>query len=481
MAAPKRKNNAAEIAAAREALWRQGVVHWLLYPHQKDLYDSYQQCQDKVIFWNCSRRLGKSTVTCVIAIEECLKTPNTIIKYCCAKQVDAKGIIRPLIRDLVKTCPTDIRPEFKAYEKAYVFPNGSRIEISGLDGGRAESLRGGSAKLAIIDEAGLVGDLKYIIKSIILPTTTTTKGKIILATTPPKSSSHESNYYYQKSRLEGNCITKTVYEASHIDKEELEKIIEECGGVDSVEFRREYLAEWIVDNNRAIIPEFSEVKKEVVKEWARPPFYDSYVSMDLGLKDLTVVLFAYFDFRNDKLIIEDEFVINGQKFTTEALAAGIRRKEAQCFTDPLSGEQTQPYMRISDNNLIVINDLFQLHGLHFLATRKDDSDAALNNLRMMVHNQRIIINPRCQTLISHLENGIWNKQKSSFDRSADGSHYDAIDALKYLVRNVQFSKNPFPSSYGLKSQEDRFNLHKNNPYAGYNQFSQIFNLKGSKR
>ncbi len=441
---------------AREILWNEAEVSWLLHSGQFSLYKSYFDCKEKIVVWNCSRRFGKSFALCVLAIETCLKTPFSIVKYCCAIQNDAKNIIRPLIRQIIDTCPRELRPIYKTQERAYVFANGSRIELSGLDGGRAESIRGGSAHLAIVDEAGLVKDLKYIIRSIILPTTTTTKGKIVLASTPPKSPGHSFIVdFLNRARIQGNLVTKTVFDNPSVDQVELDKIIEECGGMDSNDFRREYLCEIRVDKDFAIVPEFEDVKDKIIKEWVKPPFFDGYVAMDIGMKDLTVVLFSYFDFRNNKLIIDDEFVINGQKFNTKTLAEGIKLKEDENFTNKLSGEMIPPYLRVSDNNLIVIKDLWDLHGLRFLPTRKDDADAALNVLRNYIQDEKIIINPRCKTLIYHLEAGVWNKSKSSYERSgADKGHFDAIDSLKYLIRNVKFNKNPYPKYFDAKSREN---------------------------
>lgn len=464
-------------AQARSILWNQGICHWLLHSGQKSLYDSYFACQEKIVVWSCSRRFGKSWTLCTLALETCLKKSNSIVKYCCAKQVDAKNIIRPLIREIIRSCPKELKPIYKVSERAYVFPNGSRIELSGLDGGRAESIRGGSCDLGIIDEAGLVNDLRYIVRSIILPTTTTTKGKIILASTPPKSPDHEFVYFVSKARLQGNLIEKTVYENPIIDKSELGKIIEECGGEDTVDFKREYLCEFIKDENKAVIPEFDKaLRLKIVKKWPRPPFYDAYVSMDLGLKDLTVCLFAYFDFRNDKIIIEDEYVINGQKMNTTVLADNIRKKEREIFQDPYTGESKVPYIRVCDNNLIVISDMRQLHGLMFMPTRKDDADAALNNTRLMLASEKIIINPKCTTLVAHLENAIWNKARSSYERSGDNGHFDAIDALKYLVRNIQLNKNPYPASFGLSSRENTYTVRENQS-AGTNTWKKAMNIK----
>jgi hypothetical protein len=471
--------NKISVEAARSMLWEQGNLTWKLRSHQVKLHQSYLDCNEKVVVWNCSRRLGKSNTLCIIAIETCLKTPYSIVKYCCAKQKDARNIIREVIRPLIEDCPAHLKPEYKTQEGMWVFPNGSIIQITGLDGGRAESVRGGSSHLAIIDEAGLVKDLPYIMTSIILPTTATTKGKIILASTPPRSPSHPYiTRYLNKARIQGNLVTMTIYDNPYIDPDELKLIIDESGGVDSTDFQREYLCNIIKDENYAIVPEFNPATKvAIVKEWERKPFYDAYVAMDIGVKDLTVVLFAWVDFVANKIIVEDEFVLNGQKFNTNSLAQGIKDKEALNFTDKITGESRTPTLRVSDTTLTVINDLWTSHGIRFLPTRKDDADAALNKVRLMIQNEQIIINPRCKTLIMHLENGIWNKNKTSFERSVEG-HFDAIDALKYLIRNADINRNPFPKGYLDRYNSNKFEWNDNKPKDG-GQWGKVFNIQPS--
>ncbi len=472
--------NKISVEAARDLLWARGELTWKLRTHQKKLYDSYVNCKDKIIVWNCSRRLGKSYALCILSLETCMKTPNVLVKYCCGLQKDARDIIRPLIRELIEDCPLALKPEYKTQEGAWVFPNGSRIQLTGLDRGKAESVRGGSAHLCIIDEAGLVKDLPYIVTSILLPTTATTRGKIVLASTPPRSPSHPYIIrYVNKARIEGNLVTMTVYDNPYIDADELQKLIDESGGVDSTDFQREYLCVIVKDENTAIIPEFNtKTKFNIVKEWPRKPFYDGYVAMDIGVNDLTVVLFGWFDFIAGKVIVEDEFVINGQKFNTNALADGIKIKERDSFTDKVTGEQLLPRLRVSDTSLTVIADLYNIHGLRFLPSRKDDAAAALNQVRMKIQNEEIVINPRCKTLISHLEDGVWNKSKTSFERvtGPEGHHFDAIDALKYLIRGISYQSNPYPKGFLDPTNSNRLEWHTAKPKDAP-QWEKVFNIQ----
>jgi hypothetical protein len=441
--------------AAIAILWNNHVLTWKLDGVQKDLYNAYKNSTAKTIVWLCSRRLGKSYTLCLLAIEQCLQKPNTVIKYIAPTQKHVKMIIRPLFKEILKDCPKELRPEYRTADNIYRFPNGSEVQLAGTDNGRAESLRGGSADICIVDEAGFCDDLKYIVQSILIPTTTTTRGKIILSSTPPKNPDHEFYEYVTLAEYKGNFVKKTIYDAigSRITPEIIKELIDEMGGDESLDFRREYLCEKIVDEESAVVPEMTDklASQIVTDQWARPPYYDCYVGGDIGFHDLTVFLFAYYDFRKAKLVVEDELVMSGRKMTTDFMAAKLKEKEAALWTNPLTQEQKEPYLRVSDNNLIVINDLHSLHGIVFQPTQKDDSDAALNNLRVMLKEGRIIIHPRCKTLIFHLKNAAWNKSRRSYKRSPDAGHYDAVDALKYLVRAVHYQKNPFPANYGQGS------------------------------
>jgi len=419
---------------------------------QKELYECYKKSNGKITVWSCSRRIGKSYALCCLAAEQCIQKPGTIVKYIAPTQKHVKNIIKPLFTEILKDCPKAIKPSFKSSDSIYRFPNGSEIQMAGTDSGHAEGLRGGSSDLCIVDEAGFCDDLTYIVQSILIPTTTTTRGKIILSSTPPLSPDHDFEEYRKEAELKGNYVKKTIYDGlgSRITMDMIQEIIEEYGDESNPAFRREYLCEVITDDKYAIVPEFTkQLESEIVKEWTRAAFADNYVSGDIGAKDLTVYLFGYYDFKEAKLVIEDEFVLNGQEksFTTDDLARGIKEKEALRFLNPLTKEPEPAHLRVSDNNLIVINDLYRLHNLTFIPTAKDDSEAALNNMRIMLKEKRIIINPRCKTLIFHLKNGIWKKGGKEFARSPDAGHYDAIDALKYMVRNINYTRNPYPANY----------------------------------
>lgn len=125
--------------------------------------------------------------------------------------------------------------------------------------------------------------------------------------------------------------------------------------------------------------------------------------------------------------------------------------------------------------------------MQFIATAKDNKEAAINNLRMWVQNERIEIHSRCVHLIYHLENAQWDKNRKKFKHLKDspsgevrGGHADALDSLIYLVRNVVESKNPYPGNYGQLEGSNVFSSgraqhNKNNNIKDF--FTNILNIK----
>jgi hypothetical protein len=409
------------------------------------------ETEHKVVVIGSSRQIGKSFAMTALAIEQCIKQPNSIVKFIAPKVKDIRRIIAPLIREITSDAPSDLRPTFKTQESVFRFPNGSEIQLAGTDNGHAESIRGNKAHLCIIDEAGFCDDLNYIVNSILIPTTTTTGGKIVMASTPPKSPDHDFMMFLRSAELEGRFLKRTIYDNPRLSREDIQRLAEALGGEKSIDFRREYLVEIITSEEDAVVPEFNkELQSKIVKEWPKPPYFDAYVSMDIGVRDMTVILFAYYDFQHAKVIIEDELVFRGNKVLTDDLAYSIKQKESELWTNKYSGETKKPALRVADNNnLILINDLQIKHDLGFLPTLKDNKDAALNNMRMLLRTEKVLINPKCKTLIMHLESAIWDKSRTKYARSADKGHFDAVDAASYLLRNINMNKNPFPANYNF--------------------------------
>lgn len=440
-----------------EELWRRGSISTLkLDPAQKDFDRMVKESKEKIPVILSSRRLGKTYWSLVFAIETCLKTPNAVVKFVAPTKEMINDIIEKTMPQILEDCPDLLRPVQQKSQYKYKFHNGSRLEMAGINSGHADKIRGGHAHLIIVDEAGFCDDLMDTVRRVLIPLTTNTRGKIVLLSTPPDDLEHDFLKLVEDAETRGVLIKKTIYDNPRIKPEEIQDILAAYPGREKhPDFKREYLCQVQKNTQLSVIPEFDEdLAKIIVKEWKKPALFDGYVGMDLGYKDLTVVVFAYYDFRAAKLVIEDEIVMNFQQTgnTLQKLVREMDQKETEIFRDSLTHEFKPPYSRVSDLNYIVLKEIlhFSKGIIKFASAKKDDKQAGINALRIDLASERIIINPRCVVTIRHLKNAKWSKtNKKEFERSVDNGHYDALDALLYLYRAVDFSRNPYPKFYDL--------------------------------
>lgn len=482
---PKKKR--LSIDEAKALLWSAGEIdQFILKGVQKEIFKEASDFSKTLSIILCSRQLGKTTALHVLAVKTCIQNPGCIVKYATPKQNMIRKITKTAMRTILESCPKHLQPEFNTQEKTWVFPNGSEIQLAGTDAGNAENLRGSTALLCIVDEAGFCDDLEYVVNGILFPTTTTTNGKIVLASTPnfnePAHDFHEK--FVIPLQAEGRVVKYTIDESPLLSETQIKRIESRYpGGRTNLQFRCEYLCELVKSSESMVIPEFLEKESIIVTDKIDLPYtYDAYVSMDIGFKDLTVALFAVYDFRNAMVYILDELVMFGPSMTTSVLAARLADKEKENFVDA-QGDYVGTYMRIADNDLKLINDLYQQHGLLFFPTKKDHKEGAINNARIWIQETRIRIHPRCKTLIYHLKTAQWNKNRTDFLRIRDneasgllGGHADGISALFYLIRNVQTGKKPsglITYEHTILGQDQKKSTLSNNLKA----LSQIFKTK----
>lgn len=431
--------------AVKRAAWEKGYLRWKLDDNQKRAYDSIEGVSGGSFYLNKARRIGGSYLLCLRAIETCLKKPNAQVKYAAPTAKAVRKIIQPNIRKILHDCPRELRPKWNSMDMEYRFPNGSTISIAGCENQNYENLRGTEADEIYMDEVGFIDDLGYIISDVLMPQIQDTGGRIILCSTPPRSPAHESVKIAMDHKSSGRYWGCTVWDNPRRTREQHEAYFKQMAatkGMDvdqftsSTTFKREYLGEFIADENFSVIPEWSrELEKHIVKYHEPPKYRDRYVGLDVGWKDGMAAVFGYYDYNQEKLIIEDEYLVF--KKTTDVVAAGIRQKEIELWAD------AQPYLRISDNNLQFIADLNSKGNMSFIPTAKDHKELQINRLREWIRLRKIVIHPRCKRLVTQLASTTWNKQRTSYERTPEG-HGDLLDALVYLVRNVRKTKNPHP-------------------------------------
>lgn len=427
---------AAELLELKYAAWRRGDLSFLLLDHQIEFDRQISGIRSRKIFVNCSRRWGKSVYCVVKAFEHCLQNPNAQVMYAAPTGKQVKKIIRPHIAMILETCPPELKPRYSTEDGAWLFPNGAALHIAGCDNGNHESLRGAYTTLGIVDEAGFIDDVAYVVNSILFPQTMTCNGKLLVISTPPKSPSHP---------FRGMCVTamelnayvhRDIYSASHVTPALIKEYMQESGGEKSTTWKREYLGMFVTDADSAILPEFQEMMPTIVEAFEPHQWIDRYVSADLGFVDLTAVVFAYWHFESAKLYVVDELIF--KKKDSATIANAIKAKELELW-----GEN-RPLMRLADCDPIIRADFAATHRLGFIASRRDDLEAQVNGLRLLITEDKLRIHPRCKVTIEHLANGVWDTTGLKFARSGEHGHFDALAAMMYLTRNVNRKRNPKP-------------------------------------
>jgi hypothetical protein len=437
--------------------WQLGELSYKLTPSQQAAHRKILQWKRKPktsrkYLLDSSRRWGKSALLCVLALEMAIKNPGWRIVYCAPEYKMVLKILLPLMAQMLIDCPPELNAGdwWMKSEGTFYLPNGSKIELVGLDV-NPDGARGTHVDLVLLDEAGFYDNLEYLLSSILFPQMLgRAHARIVAGSTPPVSPSHYwSSVLVPNAILEGAHDKRTLPEADQYTKEEIEFFIEEAGGRKSTTCRREYFAEHVTDATMAIIPEFRDVEDFVVCKVDPPPWRDCYVSMDPGWKDLTALLFGYWHFEKQALVIEDELA--APRLNSKDIAEAMKRKELVLWhglklkkSGNAFGEQ--PYRRVSDRDHRLVQDLWTEHKLLFQMTAKDDLDQQINAVRVMFSKQKILIHPRCKMTIQHLKNGVWkNEARKVFAREGgDLGHFDLIAALVYLVRNIDKWRNPAP-------------------------------------
>lgn len=427
--------------------WEAGDLFWKLHGDierlgQLKIDYAYESVQGKLFVGDCSRQLGKSTWAAAKCIEKALRKKGARIRYATAFLTDLEQFIIPAFEMVLEDCPEDFRPIWRAQKSEWYFPTtGSRIRLVGLDR-KPNGLRGNRLDLVVLDESGYISRLGYIYRNVLIPATThVPDAKIIMLSTQPESPDHDFCKFCDKAAIENAYVQITIFENPLLTEAQIDEIAKECGGYQSTAFRREYLCERIVEEERAIVPEFNERRHVLISP--RCPanhFWYRLESLDSGVRDMTACLFGYYDFARAKAVIEDEFAIKGPEVITPRIAELVREKEGLHEYD-----KYQWMRRVSDNNnIILLQDLGTQHALHFNPTDKDELHAMVNKVRVWMGSDRIEIHPRCARLIGALKAGIWDLHRKEFARSEVHGHFDLIAALVYFIRNIPEHENNVP-------------------------------------
>ena len=392
--------------------------------------------------------------------EYCIKTPGTTAGFYAPVKEGLRDYVIPIVEKVFSDCPSNQMPIFDS-RLTLNFSNGSTIIFRGSNNQQHRIRRGNDLQIAAIDEARDVDDLDALIDSVVIPSLFTTSGRLIISSTPADTDDHPLHTIKQQAEREGWISHYNIYDAYKYDPidfpiERIETWRKET--TDDVAWQREYMALWVKDPTKIIIPEWDDKYTTLPGHDDFFHLYHKYTALDSGVRDKTAGILGYYDFKRAKLIIEAEFTLQNEQVITHRIAQEVKEAEERLGYQSLHDKKDPDYKYLQNrekvyrciadnNNLILVNDLDSLYGLDFYPTKKDELVAMINLVREWVKDGKILVDKSCRELIGCLSNAIWDKNKKELARSKVYGHFDALMALVYLVRNVDTHTNPIPLHY----------------------------------
>jgi len=442
--------------AAKLELWRRGeIAPLLLHQGQLELLAEIEKLPSgvKEICLRISRRWGKSTLALTYAFMVCLRKPRAQVLVAAPSMKQASNITAPLVRDLVEQAPqvpngaVPIVRQLKSSLR-WEFFNGSQLILGGLDTA-SESFRGIRADLVVVEEGGATQgeNFIYATRSVLMPVLLSTGGRMLHAYTPPPVPDHPIITVTElRASLNNALFERSIHTCPLYSKQQVEEMCEAVGGVNSLNWQREFLVQVIRDTEKTCVPEFIE-SKHVQSCIPLPKYASAWIAGDVGgVRDLTVFLGLVYDPSMNCVKVVSEHVIAANP-THAAMAAGIadiRRQLAPLKDDLLvvdAAGPTRSELAITYGEAVV-----------FPQKPKNSLHAGLVMVREMLVNGELVIDPSCKLLVTTLRSAMFNAQRSDYMWNETIGHADALAALIYGLRHKQTNV-VIPTK--ARSEEDR--------------------------
>lgn len=477
-----------QMETATRLSWETGILRHMLKAPQHEPYDLfYTPKLSRRDVWVAGRRCRKSALLLTIHTETNIRENGVQTCYVAPVEKGIADYIKPIIEIVFRTCPDDLLPTYNEKHNHLLFPNESRIIFNGCNMRQYRYMRGQKNKLATVDEMAEVDDLESAVDDVLFPSVWDSHGRMVLSGTPPPVPSPDNPVmrYVETAKSSKAYWHASVYEAGYtfieiaealretskgaIGEKESYEIVQLCDPRNSFSiptiydqaerigvsrealtvFLREFMAEFIRDENAVIVPEFVDKDHVLKTAYVPPVYYDMLykaTGSDLGVADKTVQLFGVADYPRAKIVIQKEFWLQGADVRTDIFAS--RHNDA---LSDLGWRNKKRESHWSDNsNPMLLNDLLALHGISINATDKEDKAQWLNLVRILFKDGSIEIDPSCELLIATLNGAFWKDPlKKDYGRTHALGHMDALDALVYLIRNLNRSANPFPLNYSV--------------------------------
>ncbi len=430
--------------------------------------------------WKIGRQRGKTFAAVSEVFETMATNAHWIGKYCAKTKDSAAEILVPTFEQILKPMTPSLRPQVK--DNTVIFRNGSILKWAGTDALSFDKLRGPFCHRIALDEAAFYQKLKEV-ESALLPQLITTRsvgGKALYLSTPPLSKKHPFVSRFLAAKAKGRAQEGTIYDNPRLSEEDILVVLDafaENQGMTREEarastvWRREYMGEIVTEVSRVALPAWTEdIAKRCTVERERPQYFDGYSALDTGFDDGFGLLFGYWDFARQVLVIEAEY--KAQRVTTATMIREAKRIENELWgvegwngtlrgakdlyagmekvppwiADRINADAPkQPYLRCADATKLGLADISSEYGVAYIPAEKHEKHLAVDFLNIAIARGQVEVHPRCKELLVQMESVIWNEARTEWERDEHG-HGELIDALVYMWRRVDKHRDPRPDT-----------------------------------
>lgn len=428
--------------------WRQGILDWYLDSLQEHISVTVETAQAKKICILSSRQIGKSFWAVCFALAFLIRNPRKIARIIAPTLTSCIDIVNDNLTKLLLHAPEGFITRRRS-DMRWELSNGSSLRLGALERQHVDSNRGGNAALIIYEEPGFVrgDDFIYGVDSVIGPQLLRSKGIEIFVSTPSEDPEHPLHTRI-KSECEalGTFFSYDVYKSPSITIDMIEEAKRRCGGEHTDAFQREYMARIIRPSSYMVVPDFKEQKHLAAFDPPSACFWT--VTIDWGgARDFTVAILHTYDFIAAKDLIWDEQCFPANTPTNKICEALKRWEKSWGF---------HIHARYADVFTQTAIDMTN-EGYEAMFISKGEWAACVNGLAVKFSADKILVHPRCQFVKRSLLGGLFNKNRTDFDRSSELGHMDALAALMYGIK-IQNRSNPY--SYNQGMPENVFVLEK---------------------
>lgn len=415
------------------------------------------------------------------------------------------AVLVPLCEKLFRNAPPGYKPEYRAsgqgqHEHLYIPAVDARCKLVGLDS-HPDALRGPYVDIGVVTEAGFtIADLESVIVSeIMLQLQGLPHAFFVMESSAPKTIDHSFNrVFVLDAQARGAYSEQVITDNTSLSPEEIEDEIRMCGGRDNAVCKRELFNIVQPDPETMVIPEFDEAVHVVEPdEYPMPAHALAHEGYDPGTTDPHGLVGGWLDWMAQTFVVcfswaksnasTGEVVSVARAFerhfwgsehaTPETrtpstkllrLASSQKRPDEKVWVPPEGSlsywDETHwtlrpnPFSRVSDIDNQFVIDMNVDYAMQIRDAEKGPGSAEADeqHLRMLFAARHkdgrpkivIVRNGHTDDLIQQCRSGMWkvdeNHHKTDWQRSKLLGHLDCIAALKYLVRDIRWRRNPFP-------------------------------------